>query len=98
MVVAIPTVAAASLATAGPARAVVCRAPAYVTRTLDGAVPAPLPPPKRLLRFVQLSDVHLYDDDAFPLITGSFLARRRSSRRSGTAAPSGCRTSTPTRS
>ncbi len=72
-VVAVVVACIAMFAATRPAPAATCTAASYTTRTLDGATAPPLPPPKRLLRFVQLSDVHLYDDDASPLITGSFV-------------------------
>ena len=51
-----------------------CAAPSYVTRTPASPVDASLPPPplgRPLLRFVQLSDSHVLDDEASAVMTGN---------------------------
>ena len=47
-----------------------CKAPRYEARSLGSQTVLPTAP---LLRFVQLSDVHIFDDDAFGPITGTPL-------------------------
>lgn len=51
---------------------IVCEASAYVPQSLSGAASASLPATP-LLRFAQLSDTHLTDDEASPVINGNWL-------------------------
>lgn len=48
-----------------------CEAPAYVDQTLSGSTPGL--PASPILRFANLSDSHILDDDASPVITGNYL-------------------------
>jgi 3',5'-cyclic AMP phosphodiesterase CpdA len=56
--------------TAGNAEAVTCTATSYepLALTRDPATPLPAKP---IFRFVQLSDVHIYDDDASAAVSGN---------------------------
>jgi 3',5'-cyclic AMP phosphodiesterase CpdA len=71
VVLLVPLLGVLALPARAPAAA--CEASRYVVRSLGGGGDARLRRPKRLLRFAQLSDVHLYDDDASPLITGALV-------------------------
>lgn len=67
--------AATALTAAGGARAVpptaLCEAPSYVVQSLSGTAAAVRGEP--MFRFVNLSDSHILDDEASPVITGNYL-------------------------
>lgn len=63
--------AAPMTASTGARATALCEAPSYVDQSLSGPTPA-LPTTARL-RFVNLSDSHILDDEASPLITGNYL-------------------------
>ncbi|HVF12830.1 MAG TPA: hypothetical protein VNA87_07070, partial [Actinomycetota bacterium] len=51
-----------------------CVADSYLKRSLSGAVPADLPVGSELImRFVNVSDTHIIDDEATTAMTGSWL-------------------------
>lgn len=58
-------------ATTGATATPLCEASSYVDQSLSGATPA-LPTTARL-RFANLSDSHILDDEASPVITGNYL-------------------------